>query len=60
MKLYLNDNSVCELMYIMRDAVLSDKLTTALCVCGSIHTKLEQLIERKQELQCKLDCEKKD
>ena len=56
MNMILTDNSVCELMYIMRDAVQEGKLSVAVFLSREIHDKLLILIANKESIQCTLDC----
>jgi hypothetical protein len=51
-------NTVCELLYQLRDAVAADELAYALYLSREVHDKLELMIHRKEKTTCVLDCTK--
>lgn len=50
-------DTLCELLYKMRDAVNADHLAYALYLSTEVHNKLRHLIASKEQKDCSLNCE---
>ena len=49
-------NTICEMLYKLRDAVAADQLTYALVLTREVHEKISYLIQYKQGSDCILNC----
>ena len=56
MVMILDKNSVCELMYLMRDAVEANNLPVAIFISRQINEMLLQMASDKEDITCHLDC----
>ena len=57
MTLQLIKNTICEMMYMMRDAVEANNLHVAIYISRQINEKLMQMVQDKEDISCKLECE---
>ena len=56
----MTPNSVCEMLYKLRDAVSAGDLAFAVLLSREVHDKLLQMVYDKEALECKLNCEIKE
>ena len=54
-----DENSLCELMYKMRDAMLSHKLNHALMLSRQIHDRILFIIANEESIGCVLESDVK-
>lgn len=50
-------NTICEMMYQMRDAVEANNIHVAIYISRQINEKLLDMLADKEDIDCKLNCE---
>ena len=60
MQLILTKNSICEMMYMMRDAVEANNIAVAIFISRQINEKLLDMASKKEDIDCHLQCEVKE
>ena len=53
-------NSVCDKLYMLRDAVQRDDLECALKMAREVYEKIVYLVQVREKTNCTLDCSIKD
>ena len=53
----LTKNTICELMYLMRDAVEANNIPVAIFISRQINNKLLQMLNSQEDIDCNLNCE---
>ena len=57
MTIQLTRNSICEMMYLMRDAVEANNIAVAIFISRQINEKLLEMLNNQEDIDCKLECE---
>ena len=60
MILQLTKNTICDMMYMMRDAVEANNIAVAIYISRQINEKLLQMAQDKEDINCRLECEVKE
>lgn len=56
MTLQLTKNSICEMMYLMRDAVEANNIPVAIFISRQINEKLLEMLNKQEDIDCNLQC----
>ena len=57
MTIQLTKNSICEMMYMMRDAVEANNIPVAIFISRQINEKLLDMLQKQEDIDCNLQCE---